>query len=228
MQASDLTFEEDGAEIISGAVSLSELAALAEAFETHDVARPGRRATTSEPAVGALVRPQGAMGRVAQRYAAAGETMQPVRVVLFDKTAAMNWAVPWHQDRTIAVAARHAVDGFDHWNRKDGVDHVEPPAELLSRMLTLRLHLDETSADNGALDILPGSHRLGRVPSNEVAGLAQSDHAVACAVRSGDILAMRLTTIHKSERSTRPGRRRVLHVDYSPDVLPPPLRWHAL
>ena len=38
--------------------------------------------------------------------------MVAVRAILFDKTGDANWTVPWHQDRSIAVATRIDVAGF--------------------------------------------------------------------------------------------------------------------
>lgn len=127
----------------------------------------------------------------------------------------------------IAVQARHDVPGFENWNVKDGTTHVEPPVLLLQAMVTLRLHLDETEHDNGPLDILPGSHLLGRLPAAEAVRRGKEGPCVRCVVGRGDVLAMRLLTVHKSERSARASRRRVLHVDYSADDLPPPLLWQA-
>ena len=46
--------------------------------------------------------------------------MRPVRVLYFDKNPDANWAVPWHQDRTIAVAQRIDVPGYDMWSVKAG------------------------------------------------------------------------------------------------------------
>lgn len=57
--------------------------------------------------------------------------LRPVRSILFDKTAAENWPVPWHQDLTIAVKKRMGVSGYGPWSHKDGSPHVQPPAELL-------------------------------------------------------------------------------------------------
>lgn len=34
---------------------------------------------------------------------------------------------------------------------KDGVQHVQPPAHVLDRMLSVRLHLDRADENNGAL-----------------------------------------------------------------------------
>ena len=41
-----------------------------------------------------------------------GPAARPVRCVLFDKRADTNWALGWHQDRTIAVREKHDVHGF--------------------------------------------------------------------------------------------------------------------
>ena len=38
-----------------------------------------------------------------------------VLVLLFDKTPASNWALSWHQDRTIAAKQRADVEGFCPW-----------------------------------------------------------------------------------------------------------------
>jgi hypothetical protein len=224
---SDLSFERDGAEIISGAVSALTLDRILPFFESGDRHRPGSRSLNAPDEIREIVRPDGEMGSLAQRLGPGSLTMRPVRIVLFDKSDATNWAVPWHQDRTIAVRDRCDVEGYGNWNVKDGVVHVEPPVELLARMATLRLHLDDTDDHNGPLDILPGSHRRGRLPAAEVVRLGKELPFLRCSAKRGDVLAMRLLTLHKSEKSTQISRRRVLHVDYSPDDLPAGLAWHV-
>ena len=52
---------------------------------------------------------------------------------------------------------------FGPWSVKDGVPHVQAPAEYLEQMLAVRLHLDDADEENGALRVLVGSHRLGRL-----------------------------------------------------------------
>jgi hypothetical protein len=64
----------------------------------------------------------------------------------------------WHQDRAIAVRDRVDVPGFGPWSVKAGLVHVEPPVDILERMLAVRLHLDDCGEDNGPLRVLPGSH----------------------------------------------------------------------
>jgi hypothetical protein len=96
--------------------------------------------------VGTVLAPTGSIGRGAA--ATLGPAARPVRAILFDKTAANNWMVPWHQDRTIAVHARHEVPGFGPWSVKGGVVHVEPPFDVIAGMITIRAHLDACGEDN--------------------------------------------------------------------------------
>src|SRR4051794_41033515 len=84
-----------------------------------------------------------------------------VRGLLFDKMPGANWKVAWHQDQSIAVRQRIDALGFGPWSVKAGVQHVQPPADILTGMLTVRLHLDDCGVDNGPLQVLPGSHAAG-------------------------------------------------------------------
>ena len=152
--------------------------------------------------------------------------MQPVRAILFDKTPDANWKVAWHQDLTIAVQEKHDLLDHGPWSLKDGVVHVQPPMPLLESMITLRLHLDDTPADNGALKVLPGSHRHGRLDAKAIAALRNSTSEHVCEARAGDILLMKPLILHASSASSNPGHRRVVHVEYAPpNLLHPSLSW---
>jgi hypothetical protein len=154
-----------------------------------------------------------------------GRNARPVRAIMFDKTPEANWKVPWHQDMTIAVKERKNVPGFDAWTSKAGIPHVEAPVTLLEGMVTLRLHLDDCNADNGALMVIPGSHRSGKLgPALRTALVARSK-AVTCAVCAGDVLLMQPLLLHRSSPARRPEHRRVLHFEYSSDTLPGGLKW---
>ena len=151
--------------------------------------------------------------------------MTPVRSILFDKTPGENWPVAWHQDLTIAVSDSSQTPGYGPWTFKDGVHHVHAPAELLERMITLRLHLDETPAANGALIVAPGSHRFGKIPADSIP--EQVRRAVICECHPGDVLLMSPLLLHSSKRSLSPSRRRVVHFEYAfPGDLPAGLAWH--
>lgn len=149
-----------------------------------------------------------------------------VRGIYFDKSSAANWLVPWHQDLTIALHSRADVAAFGPWSVKEGIPHAQPPVELLKRMLTLRLHLDDADAGNGALRILPGSHRYGRLSSGQIQQLRAEVSEILCPVAAGDAMLMRPLLLHASGRATDERHRRVVHIEYAAFELPPPLQWH--
>jgi ectoine hydroxylase-related dioxygenase (phytanoyl-CoA dioxygenase family) len=156
---------------------------------------------------------------------ALGEGAFVARATLFDKTPEANWKVPWHQDVTIAVQEKREVAGYGPWSTKAGVVHVQPPTEVLERMLTVRVHLDECAATNGALRVMPGSHRLGRLDQNAVGGFVDEGSAVCCSANAGDALVMRPLLLHASSAAVYPQHRRVLHFDYAVGELAGGLEW---
>ncbi|MEG8041100.1 phytanoyl-CoA dioxygenase family protein [Sphingomonas sp. LR60] len=154
-----------------------------------------------------------------------GAATQPVRAVLFDKTPATNWSLGWHQDRTIAVQTRAHVPGYGPWSTKQGIQHVEPPFAITEAMVTLRIHLDDTPADNAPLLIAPGSHRLGRIPEDAIADTVARHRTVACLADAGDVWCYATPILHASAAAQGNRRRRVLQVDYAATALPEPLVW---
>lgn len=154
-----------------------------------------------------------------------GEGARPVRAVLFDKSPAANWSLAWHQDRTIAVQARHDVAGYGPWTRKRGIQHVEPPFAVIEAMVTLRIHLDDVPDDNAPLLIAPGSHRLGRIPEPEIADVVARLGSRTCIAGEGDIWAYATPILHASAAARGARRRRVVQVDYAAGPLAAPLAW---
>lgn len=215
-------FERDGVALRENAVGADVIAKLAEEFDAAGV-RVGARPFELSSTVKALIGPQGALGLSARELA--GGTPRPVRVLAFDKTPDANWHLPWHQDRVIAVKRRVELEGFGTWTVKGGLPHVEAPASLLVTMFNLRLHLDDCDAGNGALKILPGTHRLGRLSDAEVKMAAAKGRAILCEVKAGGLLVMKALALHASDASISHRRRRVLHVDYCWGELPKELDW---
>ena len=148
-----------------------------------------------------------------------------VRATLFDKTGDANWKVPWHQDVTIAVDSRRDTEGYGRWSVKEDVIHVQPPSQVLERMLTVRIHLDPCPATNGALRVQPGTHRLGRLNQNNVEVHIDETRAVICVAEAGEALVMRPLLLHASSPSITPAHRRVLHFDFAVGNLDNGLAW---
>src|SRR5690349_24594640 len=164
-----LRIETDGAALVSTALPRDEIAALSALANSLAVGRAGVR-LFGQPLLVDILAAHGSIGRLAA--ARLGDAARPVRAILFDKTAEANWAVPWHQDRTIAVRERRDVAGFSPWSTKAGIAHVEPPFAIIERMITIRAPLDECYSDNASLLIAPGSHCSVRVPAKQVADVA--------------------------------------------------------
>lgn len=155
-----------------------------------------------------------------------GEKARVVRSLFFDKTADANWTVLWHQDLTIAVREKRLLDGFGRWSIKAGIPHVQPPTPILERILTLRIHLDDTDESNGALRLIPGSHARGRLSASKILRLTAASKPTICRVRAGGIVAMKPLILHSSSSGSAPSHRRVLHLEFSPDELPGGLEWY--
>lgn len=172
-----MKLETGGAEKVEGALDDDALARIETALADLPSDRPGIRLANGAELKDLLAAP-GPIGRVAARFL--GPKAQPVRAILFDKSEQTNWALGWHQDRTIAVREKVDVAGFGPWSVKAGITHVEPPVDLLERMVTLRVHLDPVDADNGPLLIAPGSHRLGRIPEAQIDEVVERCGTCAC------------------------------------------------
>jgi len=154
-----------------------------------------------------------------------GKNCFAVRGTFFNKTQESNWKVAWHQDLTIMVQQRHEVDGFGPWTIKARIPHVQPPAEILSHIIAVRLHLDESGPDNGPLRVIPGSHHEGRLSSEEVAR-RQKSNSVVCSVPRGGALLIRPLLLHASSACVVSRPRRVIHLEFSSEELPNGLQWH--
>ena len=98
---------------------------------------------------------------------------------------------------------------------KGGIVYAHAPTSVLSRILALRIHLDDSTEYNGPLRVLPGTHRLGVLCDDEVAQVASEMSPVDCIVRRGGVLAMRPLIIHSSTKSRVDAPRRVLHIEYA-------------
>lgn len=207
-----------GAIWLRGALTSQDLLDLrACAEQSH---KPGTRIGLSSPLFKRLT-----ACRFHQDILQMAKAMQLVRLVSFDKTARHNWAVPWHQDRVISVDRKTEDPSLKNWSQKAGVWHCEPDVSLLSRMLFVRVHLDDQSVSNGAMDIALGSHKEGRVDAARAEATANKYPCETTFAKAGDVLILPMLTLHRSTPALQPGGRRVLRLDYAPFQPPAPLRW---
>lgn len=228
--------QERGFAVIEGCLSADEVLALRTAIEAAIVAKPNdtsvrgrggvyaiRNLTEVVPEVRALHAHPGVARIVAPIL---GPSALLVRGMLFEKSAGANWGVFWHQDLTIAVRAKADVPGFGPWSVKAGIPHVQPPAEVLSSMLAVRLHLDPCRTENGALRVLPGSHHAARLSMADTENLKATLAPATCEADTGGAVVMRPLLLHSSHQAERPEHRRVIHLEFASKPLPEPLQWY--
>jgi hypothetical protein len=216
-----LDFKSDGATLFRAAI-VRELPELELALANLPPDAAGTRVQGIE-ALRAILSPQGRIGAVASSVI--GTAAMPVRAILFNKSPAANWSLGWHQDRAICVKEKREAPGFGPWTVKRGMQHVAPPFDLLSRMVTLRVHLDDVVETNAPLLIAPGSHVLGIVPAARVKEVAEAHGPYACLADAGDIWVYATPILHASDIAVAPTRRRVLQIDYAAEALPYGLQW---
>ncbi|HEY5420476.1 MAG TPA: phytanoyl-CoA dioxygenase family protein [Marmoricola sp.] len=142
---------------------------------------------------------------------ALGTPAVPVDATFFDKNAGTNWKVPAHQDLImpagVAPAGSPIIERF-------GAAYADPTDEVLRRLVAIRIHFDDCPVENGALAVVPRTHR-GRMRASDFDALDR-EAFVPCAAKVGDVLVMSPLLVHRSSPATQPGHRRVLHVVYAP------------
>ena len=143
--------------------------------------------------------------------------------IYFDKPAASNWFVSYHQDLTISVKEKAELAGFGPWTKKQDQYAVQPPQGMLEQNFTIRIHLDDTNADNGALRVVPGSHKKGIYRPETIDWNTEKERL--CPVLKGGVMIMRPLLLHASSRTTNDQRRRVIHIEFSNQALPAPLSY---
>ena len=206
--------ETQGFAILPEVLTGSEVAELDESLDRNPLprSRAGMRHALKHPIVLAVAR-ESRLLAIAQEVL--GPNTFPFRATLFDKSPISNWLVAWHQDKALPLRERCELPGWGPWSVKDGVTYAHAPASALSRVVALRLHLDDSTSENGPLRVLPGTHRMGILSDDAIRDLSTRTTAVDCVVPRGGILVMRPLIVHASSKSRSAVRRRVLHIEYA-------------
>jgi ectoine hydroxylase-related dioxygenase (phytanoyl-CoA dioxygenase family) len=109
-------------------------------------------------------------------------------------------------------------------DQKSNVHGVSPPEEILKNTTTIRIHLDDTDEQNGALKVVPGSHHK-KLTNSEIQVITQNSIPFACNVEACGIQIMRPLLLHASSKATSPKHRRVLHLEFNTMELKNGLEW---
>lgn len=148
-----------------------------------------------------------------------------VQCTYFNKSVLNNWFVAFHQDRSIPVAASVPADRWSGWSQKEGMTFIHGPDELLSQMLAIRLHIDDSTPDNGPLSVIPNSHQYGTLLPKQIEALRKFALPKSLIVNVGSVIAMRPLLLHASSKSHASQDRRILHFLFGPTLLPRTLKW---
>jgi ectoine hydroxylase-related dioxygenase (phytanoyl-CoA dioxygenase family) len=146
-----------------------------------------------------------------------------VKSIYFDKPETSNWFVSYHQDLTISVDKKIEIKDFGPWTVKSDQFAVQPPIRYLRNIYTIRIHLDDTNGENGALRVIPRSHSNGIFRADTIDWKEEKE--TECEVKQGGIMIMKPLLMHGSSRTTNNKRRRVIHLEFSDLELPEGLNW---
>jgi ectoine hydroxylase-related dioxygenase (phytanoyl-CoA dioxygenase family) len=146
-----------------------------------------------------------------------------VKAIFFDKPPLSNWLVTWHQDTKISVDTKVEIEGFGQWALKQGLPSVQPTLNVLENIYTICLHLDDCDETNGALKVIPITHKLGVLNDKDIQDMDKTSEI--CPVSKGGIIIMRPLLVHSSSKSTSARHRRVIHLEFSSKQLPNGLKW---
>jgi len=152
-----------------------------------------------------------------------GDGYFAVKSIYFDKPEESNWFVAYHQDLTISVDHKVSLPGFGPWTVKHNQFAVQPPLNILEDNFTIRIHLDDTDEDNGALKVVAGSHLKEEYRPETINW--QEEKELICPVKKGGIMLMRPLLLHASNRTINNKKRRVIHIEFSRARLPNGLNW---
>lgn len=152
-----------------------------------------------------------------------GEDYFVVKSIYFDKPKSSNWYVSYHQDLTISVDRKIELENFGPWTRKQNQFAVQPPISIMENIFTIRIHLDDTDENNGALRVIPKSH-LKKIYRPETIDWTK-EIETTCNVKNGGIMLMKPLILHSSSRTANNKKRRVIHLEFSNQELPSELKW---
>lgn len=220
-----LKLEKDGVELLTNFIEYEILDAIKEEVSKLKTKQPKYGIRQADKKFESIAKLMHADKLVDKATEILGNVPQVVRVIYFDKTPENNWLVPWHQDRTIALNKKRNIPTWGRWSIKDGILHVQPSVDVLDKMVTFRVHLDDSDRDNGCLKVIPNSHTHGLLTTDEIRAITATEDSIYCEVKAGDVVLMRPHILHASSKCEVPTHRRIVHIEYSDYILTDGLEW---
>lgn len=153
-----------------------------------------------------------------------GKNNKLVQSFFFDKIPEADFRVPFHQDITMSFQKKKNIKGYSNWKIIAGVPQVCPPLEILKKLISVRIHLDESNAKNGPLKVIPKSHNIG-ILTNENIEKQRLKNEKICLIAKGGVFVMKPLLLHASGRSIEASHRRVIHLVFSNYNLSNGLEW---
>ena len=215
-------FDHLGYAIVDDVLSQTESLQIIAQLDLLGRTGPGMRNLLDEPWCRSLVSKLKANSRIANILPV---DLVSIQCTLFDKTPEANWLVAIHQDLSVPVKQRVSHPALGVWSEKDDQLHVQAPVELLGKLIALRLHIDKCGSENGALRVVPGSHRHGRLGQYECCEHRDQHGDATCEVDAAGAMLMRPLLLHASSKARAPLRRRVLHFLFAPKLPGYGLQW---
>ena len=221
----EISFEQDGFVVVDHIFNQSEVKRIAEQCESKVLTSVGTRNLLKFDWVKAL-----ASRLIDHQHLSALMPKNAVAVQCnyFSKDIENNWSVGLHRDLSIPVESKVNSRKWSGWSIKEGALYAQPPKHVLSQMVAVRLHLEDNTRENGALEIVPGSHKgaASNPKRSSIENSVQQDKRQLCMVKQGGVLAMRPLALHSSTK-LKLGKRRVLHFVFGPEHLPDNAKWPA-
>lgn len=205
---------EDGFRIFEGVFALEECESIGSRLASlGNGHKAGVRHLMSDPVFAGLAY-DGRLLSICEE--ATGAPMLPYKAMLFNKTGKANWLVPWHQDTVLPIETEIVSQDWGPFSRKDGVIFGHAPFDALSKIVALRIHLDDSNSENGPLRAIPGSHRKKIERETELEDVVAVGPQLELTVGPGGVIAMSPLLVHASSKCISKESRRVLHIEYAP------------
>ena len=217
--------QESGYVVIPDVVGIEEIREIARFVDDHVSAGAGTRRLIERRWCGDLA---DRLSRDTRLSEALPIDARPVQCTFFVKSKTNNWLVSLHQDLSIPVAERVDNPECCGWSEKEGELFVQAPVSILADVVAVRVHLDECDERNGALRVVPGSHRLGRLTAAGAKRVRDELGETSVIVPRGGVMVMKPLLLHASSKVSSNSMRRVLHFVFGPTRLPCGLHWPAL